>query len=169
MPSTSITIQFGDADAVDEEGNIVQTIKAELDASRNPEGRTTFPWGSTAYFKTFRVPSNLAIEMFSSHGTLNTFIATGTDTVTEEAIQFSMSDSASPAKPIVSGSFSSIWSGMAPAPQISPSANGNSVVLNRPSLGYVIASYQSRYDVHAITVPEMDQPIAVIVYIRSVE
>jgi len=168
--NTSITIQFVTPDdQLDDDGNVVQSISVELDADRNA-GRSQFMWGDIAYFKTYRVPADLSIQLAESAGTLSTFIYAGTDNIENEQMVFSMSDNASPSKPIATGTFESEWFGRAPEPSVTVTENGGQVKLNRVSLGFLRASFNSNFDGHSITIGEQPfSPYPIIVYISTVD
>jgi len=168
--NTSITVQFiTPEDEVDEDGNIVQSISAELDAERN-DNQTQFLFGTTAYFKTFRVPADLNIELIESAGVLRSFLYSGTDEIEDEAVTFTMSNTGSVSRPIAGGSFSSEWVGQAPTPVATPTVNGSQVRLNREALGVLFCNYNSNYNGHSIYLEQPTpsrSPFPVLIYIRA--
>lgn len=168
--NTSITITFVTPDdQFDDDGNVVQSISVELDSVKNG-GVSQFEFGMAAYFKTYRVPANLPIQLDQSDGTLAAFSYSGTDTIKNEQMMFAMTDSASPSKPISPGSFSYTWHGKPPAPSATATENGGQVKLNKISLGFIKASFSANFDGHYLTLPPQEfSPYPVIIYISTVE
>ena len=172
MANASITIQFGIQDGVDPDtGEPIQNIQVELDDEHNTQvygdAKSQFDFGEVAYFRTFVFPSNLAITMDNSDGTLGTNLATGNKAIENENITFSDADEASPQYPIKAGTFVAQWYGKG-AP--SWSIVDDKIKLNKKSLGFLRASYTTSFKRHSISVGTKDfAPYPVIIMISSVK
>lgn len=82
MANTAITVTFVTEDELeDEDGNVYTSLQADLDSEAN-DGETRFLFGSKAYYRIFKSPTDLVVAQVQSAGVI-TDEGNGTDEITE--------------------------------------------------------------------------------------
>lgn len=162
MANTAITVTFVTEDELtDEEGNVYTSLQVELDSDRN-EGETRFLFGSKAYYKIFKSPTDLVIVQVQSDGVI-TDEGVGTEEVTEY-ITFANTNKATINYPLDSV-VSAEWAGNDLG---ALSYTGNVITSSQVGVGVLKVVYNVIFTRHAISVNvEGVETYAVLIYITG--
>lgn len=144
MAEQSITISF--CSEVSEEG---QSLVMDLDEEENDE-KTQFLYGTKAFFRVFKFPYTLSVELFKSDGTL-AGEGSGTADI-EETITFANTDTASISKPGAS-LVSYSWLGNSLG---SVSIEGGTVKSSKVGVGVLRLVFRAPFDRHSVTLGEKE-------------
>jgi len=162
MANTAITVTFVTEDELtDEEGNVYTSLQVALDSDRN-DGETRFLFGSKAYYKIFKSPSDLIIAQVQSAGII-TDEGVGTEEVTEN-IAFANTNKGTISYPLNS-LVSADWLGN----DLGALAYvGNIVTASQSGVGVLKLVYNTSFTRHAISV-NVDgvETYAVLIYITG--
>ena len=156
MAEQSISINFVTAEVAAGEALVV-----ELDEEKN-EDKTQFLYGEKAYFKVYKHPSAMQIEIVVSDGTV---ASEGSGTSDEEEnIAFVNSTEGSASKPIKSIT-SSKWLGNSLG---SVSAEGTKVTASSEGVAVLKLNYKADYTSHALSLSSKDEDsYTVVVFIQG--
>jgi hypothetical protein len=162
MANTAITVTFVTEDELtDAEGNIYTSLQVELDSDRN-EGETRFLFGSKAYYRIFKSPTDLVIAQTQSDGII-TSEGVGTEEITEY-ITFADTNKGTIGYPLDS-IVSAAWLGNDLG---ALSYVGNIVTASQTGVGVLKVVYNAIFTRHAISVNvDGETEYAVLIYITG--
>lgn len=162
MANAAITVTFVTEDELtDEDGNVYTSLQVELDSDRN-EGETRFLFGSKAYYKIFKSPTDLIIVQTQSDGVI-TDEGAGTEEVTIY-ITFANTNKGTLNYPLDS-IVSAEWLGNDLG---ALSYTGNIVTSSKSGVGVLKVVYNAIFTRHAISVnADGVTEYAVLIYIEG--
>lgn len=160
MANTSLTVTFLTEVITDDSGEPIEaSIQVALDSARNND-RTSFLYGSKAYYQVFTAPSTLTLTNTPSDGTI-TSEGAGLETI-ETIITFPNTNQSSVTYPVYSIE-STEWLGNDLG---AVHSEGDKIVSAQAGVGVLKITYKAYFRRYAISVPQRDEDeYRVIVYI----
>lgn len=162
MAKQTITITFIVAPPIED------AIYVELDAEMNFD-KTQFVYGEKAYFKVYTIPSDLAIILIPTDGSISAE-GSGTETIEDELLTFTETEEGennqtSVSKPVVS-IISSSWLGNSLG---ALSAAGFEITATQLGVGVCKITYSTSFRRYALSLSAKDEDSYIVVVLISSE